>query len=189
MTDAIRITKTTAKKDKPKDKDLAFGNVFTDHIFVANFQEEKGWYDPRVEPYAPIPMDPATAVLHYGQSLFEGLKAVRCNAASSDCLGPKHVDRPQPHAERSDPTIDPDSSEVVDYARPRRRVRGAVSVVGPPRSSSADGIASEPFPRGAPRSILYYCSGRRYVPYSPKGSRRQISVDHYVRAVAAASGG
>src|SRR6266404_7527483 len=77
MADAIRITKTASGKKKPKDKDLAFGNVFTDHMFVADFQEEKGWYDPRVEPYAPFPLDPATAVLHYGQSLFEGLKAFR----------------------------------------------------------------------------------------------------------------
>ena len=47
MTEPIRITKATTKKDKPKDKDLAFGNVFTDHMFVMDFQEEKGWYDPR----------------------------------------------------------------------------------------------------------------------------------------------
>ncbi|PYO22025.1 MAG: branched chain amino acid aminotransferase, partial [Candidatus Rokuibacteriota bacterium] len=75
--DAIRVTKRTNKKERPKDKDLAFGTVFTDHMFVADFQEEKGWYDPRVEPYAPLSLDPATAVLHYGQSLFEGLKAFR----------------------------------------------------------------------------------------------------------------
>src|SRR5438876_574660 len=75
--DAIRITKTANKKQRPKDKDLAFGTVFTDHMFVVDFQEEKGWYDPRVEPYAPLSLDPATAVLHYGQSLFEGLKAFR----------------------------------------------------------------------------------------------------------------
>src|ERR1041385_8726112 len=77
MNDAIRITRTATKKEKPKDKDLAFGNVFTDHMFVMDFQEEKGWYDPRVEPYGPFAMDPATAVLHYGQGLFEGLKAFR----------------------------------------------------------------------------------------------------------------
>ena len=77
MSEPIRIQKTTRRKERPKDKDLAFGTVFTDHMFVADFEEEKGWYDPRVEPYAPLPLDPATAVLHYGQSLFEGLKAFR----------------------------------------------------------------------------------------------------------------
>ena len=45
----IRITRTTSRKDRPKDKDLAFGNVFSDHMFVMDFEEEKGWYDPRVE--------------------------------------------------------------------------------------------------------------------------------------------
>jgi len=66
MSEPIRITKTTHKKDKPKDKDLSFGTVFTDHMFVMDFEEEKGWYDPRVEPYGAFPLDPATAVLHYG---------------------------------------------------------------------------------------------------------------------------
>ena len=77
MSEPIRITRAATKKAKPKDKDLAFGNVFTDHMFVMDFQEEKGWYDPRVEPYGPLALDPATAVLHYGQGLFEGLKAFR----------------------------------------------------------------------------------------------------------------
>ena len=78
MSEPIRITQATTKKQKPKDSELAFGNVFTDHMFVMNFQEEKGWYDPRVEPYGPFSMDPASAVLHYAQAVFDGLKAFRC---------------------------------------------------------------------------------------------------------------
>src|SRR5881394_4063132 len=110
MSEPIRITRTTSKKDKPKDKDLAFGNVFTDHMFVANFEEEKGWYDPRVEPYAPFPLDPATAVLHYGQSLFEGLKAFRGRDGKIRLFRPdKHVARLNRTAERMCiPAIDPD---------------------------------------------------------------------------------
>src|SRR5262245_1439384 len=54
-----------------------FGSVFTDHMVVINYEEGKGWHDPRVVPYAPIPMDPASAVLHYAQEIFEGLKAYR----------------------------------------------------------------------------------------------------------------
>ena len=77
MTDAIRVVKAATHKPKPKDADLTVGTVFTDHMFVADFQEEKGWYDPRVEPYAPIPLDPAAAVLHYAQAIFDGLKAFR----------------------------------------------------------------------------------------------------------------
>ena len=52
-----------------------FGRVFTDHMVTIRYAEGKGWYDARVEPRGPIPMDPATAVLHYGQEIFEGLKA------------------------------------------------------------------------------------------------------------------
>jgi branched-chain amino acid aminotransferase len=54
-----------------------FGRVFTDHMVTVRYAEGKGWYDARVEPRAPIPMDPATAVLHYAQEIFEGLKAYR----------------------------------------------------------------------------------------------------------------
>jgi len=110
MADAIRITKTTSGKKKPKDKDLAFGNVFTDHMFVADFQEEKGWYDPRVEPYAPFALDPATAVLHYGQSLFEGLKAFRGRDGTIRLFRPqKHVERLNRTAARMTiPHLDPE---------------------------------------------------------------------------------
>jgi len=54
-----------------------FGRVFTDHMVTIRYAEGKGWYDARVEARAPIPMDPATAVLHYAQEIFEGLKAYK----------------------------------------------------------------------------------------------------------------
>jgi len=54
-----------------------FGRVFTDHMVTIRYAEGKGWYDPLVAARAPIPMDPATAVLHYAQEIFEGLKAYR----------------------------------------------------------------------------------------------------------------
>ncbi|WP_420098981.1 branched-chain amino acid aminotransferase [Corynebacterium sp.] len=54
-----------------------FGRYFTDHMVVVDWTEEAGWHDARVVPYAPIAMDPATSVLHYGQAIFEGLKAYR----------------------------------------------------------------------------------------------------------------
>lgn len=52
-----------------------FGRIFTDHMVTIRYAEGKGWYDARVEARAPIPMDPAAAVLHYAQEIFEGLKA------------------------------------------------------------------------------------------------------------------
>jgi branched-chain amino acid aminotransferase len=60
--------------------DPGFGRVFTDHMVTIRYAETKGWYDARVQARAPIPMDPATAVLHYAQEIFEGLKAYRTDA-------------------------------------------------------------------------------------------------------------
>ena len=94
MSDAIRVVKASTHKPKPKDAELGFGNVFTDHMFVADFQEEKGWYDPRVEPYGVLPLDPAAAVLHYAQAVFDGLKAFR------GVDGKIRLFRPQKHVER-----------------------------------------------------------------------------------------
>ena len=57
--------------------DPPFGSVFTDHMVDICWSEKGGWHRPRIQPYGPIPMDPAAAVLHYGQEIFEGLKAYR----------------------------------------------------------------------------------------------------------------
>lgn len=54
-----------------------FGTLFTDHMVSIRYAESKGWYDARLEPYGPLTVDPATAVLHYAQEVFEGLKAYR----------------------------------------------------------------------------------------------------------------
>ena len=65
-----------------------FGSVFTDHMVVINYREGTGWHDARVVPYAPIPMDPASAVLHYAQEIFEGLKAYRLSDGSTALFRP-----------------------------------------------------------------------------------------------------
>ena len=74
----IRIEKTTTPKAKPEDQSaLGFGKIFTDHMFVMNYTEGKGWHDPRIVPYQDIALSPASMVFHYGQEMFEGLKAYR----------------------------------------------------------------------------------------------------------------
>lgn len=73
----ISITKTTTPKQKPDQNDLGFGQYFTDHMFVMDYTEGKGWHDARIEPYAPLQLDPSAMVLHYGQAIFEGLKAYK----------------------------------------------------------------------------------------------------------------
>lgn len=188
MTDAIRITKTTNKKDKPQDKDLTFGTVFTDHMFVANFQEEKGWYDPRVEPYAPLSLDPATAVLHYGQSLFEGLKAFR----GKD--GVVRLFRPQKHVERLTRTA---TRMTIPQLDPDLILRSWTTLVGVDRDwvPSSVGtslyvrptiIASEPFLGVRPaKEYIYYVILSPVGPYYPEGlaPTRIKVIDTYVRAV------
>ncbi len=74
----IKITKTTTPKAKPaKGAPLGFGKIFTDHMFIMNYTEGKGWHDARIVPYGPISLDPSAMVFHYGQEMFEGLKAYR----------------------------------------------------------------------------------------------------------------
>lgn len=74
----ITIQKTNNPKEKPVSEDgLGFGQKFTDHMFIMDYSVEKGWYDPRIVPYAPLELDPATTILHYGQTIFEGLKAYK----------------------------------------------------------------------------------------------------------------
>src|SRR5689334_24924782 len=58
-------------------RDPGFGRVFTDHMVTVRYADGKGWYDARVEARAPISIDPASAVLHYAQEIFEGLKAYK----------------------------------------------------------------------------------------------------------------
>jgi branched-chain amino acid aminotransferase len=71
----IDITLSTDKKTIPAPDKLGFGKYFTDHMFVWNYTEEEGWHNPRIIPYQPITLDPAATVFHYGQTVFEGLKA------------------------------------------------------------------------------------------------------------------
>ncbi len=73
----IKITKTTTPKTMPPEDKLGFGKVFTDHMLLVDWSEERGWYDARIEPFGRISLHPASTVLHYGAEIFEGLKAYR----------------------------------------------------------------------------------------------------------------
>ncbi len=74
----IKITKTTNPKPLPtEDNPLVFGTIFTDHMYVMEYNREKGWHDPQIMPYQPLSLDPSAMVFHYGQEMFEGLKAYK----------------------------------------------------------------------------------------------------------------
>ncbi len=73
----ITIQKNTQFKVKPDVNSLGFGKYFTDHMFTAKFNSKKGWHDAHIGPYKSFEIDPGASVLHYGQALFEGIKAFR----------------------------------------------------------------------------------------------------------------
>ncbi|MCL2089283.1 MAG: branched-chain amino acid aminotransferase [Oscillospiraceae bacterium] len=82
----ISFTQNPNPKQKPASaSELKFGTIFTDHMFVMDYEEGRGWYDPRIVPYAPISLDPATMCLHYAQEVFEGMKAYK-SPAGELCL-------------------------------------------------------------------------------------------------------
>lgn len=65
----------TTKKEKTPADQLGFGQLFTDHMFVMDYEEGKGWHNATIKPYQDLLLSPASMVFHYGQSVFEGLKA------------------------------------------------------------------------------------------------------------------
>lgn len=80
MSQEFAVRKNVSVDDKKREEVLhnpGFGIHFTDHMAVIEWEASKGWFNPRVEPYAPLQMDPASAVFHYAQEIFEGLKAYR----------------------------------------------------------------------------------------------------------------
>ena len=104
------INKTTTPKAKPDPNTLKFGKVFTDHMFVMDYMTGKGWYDGRVVPYGPLSLDPAAAVFHYGQEMFEGMKAYRTPDRRVQLFRPyKNADRVRASNERMCmPDIEPE---------------------------------------------------------------------------------
>ncbi len=85
----ITIEKSKNLKQKPDENNLGFGQYFTDHMFIMDYTEGKGWHDPRIIPYGPLELDPSTAVLHYGQAIFEGMKAYRAKDGKILLFRPK----------------------------------------------------------------------------------------------------
>ncbi len=85
----------TERKPRPDGKALGFGQSFTDHMFVMPYDAAQGgWHNPEVRPYANFSLDPAAMVFHYGQAIFEGLKAYRGEN------GAVHLFRPAANIER-----------------------------------------------------------------------------------------
>ncbi|MBO5412355.1 MAG: branched-chain amino acid aminotransferase [Clostridia bacterium] len=104
----IKIVKTTTPGEMPAEEKLGFGKVFTDHMFIMDYEAGKGWYDARIVPFGRISLHPASTVLHYGAEIFEGLKAYRRADGGVQLFRPmENVKRMNRSAERmSLPEID-----------------------------------------------------------------------------------
>ncbi len=120
----IRIERNPKHGTLPPSDQLGFGTVFTDHMFVMDYNSRDGWHDARVVPYGPISMSPAASVLHYGTEVFEGLKAYRTPDGSVQLFRPwENVARLNRSCERLGlPQIDPEDGlqaikTVVDIDR------------------------------------------------------------------------
>src|SRR5699024_1187469 len=85
----IKVKHAQNLKPKPDGQQLEFGTIFTDHMFVMDYTEGKGWHDPQIVPYQNLSLDPAAIIFHYGQTVFEGLKAYMTEAGDVQLFRPK----------------------------------------------------------------------------------------------------
>ncbi|MBQ7871561.1 MAG: branched-chain amino acid aminotransferase [Oscillospiraceae bacterium] len=185
----ISIIRNETPKAKPTDEStLGFGKLFTDHMFIVEYDEGMGWHDARIQPYGPLPIDPASPVLHYAQEIFEGLKVYRRADGGLQMFRPlENANRMNQSAERlCMPTLDaefqvqamkalvevekdwvPKRDGTSLYLRPTMIASGAELGVHPARKYLYFIICS---PAGS-----YYKNGMAPV---------KIHIeDHYVRAV------
>lgn len=180
-------------KEKPADEELTFGKIFTDHMFTMDFTTESGWHNPEIKPYQPLMIDPSAMVFHYGQSVFEGMKAY----LSKD--GNVQLFRPQKNMQRLNHSNDRLCIPQVDEDFALEAIE---ELVGLEKDwiPSAEGtslyirpfiISSEPFLGVAPSQHYQFI-----VILSPVGAYYEDGIDpvkiavenHYVRAVTGGTG-
>ena len=89
----IKFVETKNLKAKPDVSKIGFGTHFTDYMFVMDYNQTDGWHDARIVPYEDIPLSPANATLHYGQAIFEGMKAYRNNGKAVVFRASDHLNR------------------------------------------------------------------------------------------------
>lgn len=190
----ISILRTQTPKAKPTDESaLGFGKLFTDHMFIVEYDEGRGWHDARIQPYAPLPIDPASPVLHYAQEIFEGLKVYRREDGGLQMFRPlENANRMNQSAERMCmPTLDAEFQvkamkmlvEVEQDWVPQRE--GTSLYLRPTMIANGSELGVHPA-----HKYLYY------IICSPAGSYYKNGMapvkihieDHYVRAVKGGTG-
>ncbi len=97
----IKVTKNAFPKEMPKESELGFGQYFSDHMLVMDYDSDNGWHDARIVPFGSISLHPASTVLHYGAEIFEGLKAYRTESGEIQLFRPlENIKRMNSSAER-----------------------------------------------------------------------------------------
>ncbi|MCL2684157.1 MAG: branched-chain amino acid aminotransferase [Synergistaceae bacterium] len=192
----IRIEKTAKQKHIPTQEelgDIKFGTVFTDHMLLINYSEGKGWYDARIVPYGPVSLDPAACCLHYGQLIFEGMKAYKAKD------GGVVMFRPEQNMERMNQSCDRmciapiKESEMLEAIAELVRIDSAwvPSVPGTALYVRPFIYADEPFLGVHPSSSFTFATILSPVgPYFKGGltPTRIYVEDNYVRAVRGGTG-
>jgi branched-chain amino acid aminotransferase len=110
MKQEIGFVQREVLKEKPDFSSLGFGKYFTDYMFVMDYQHEIGWFDARITPYEPLTLEPSAMVFHYGQAIFEGMKAYKAADGTIQLFRPeKNMKRLNDSCERlCIPQIDED---------------------------------------------------------------------------------
>jgi len=126
----IKVNKIATPKPKPEGP-LGFGKIFTDHMFLMDYTEGRGWHDPRIVPYGDLSLSPAAMVLHYSQEMFEGMKAYK----GKD--GEVYLFRPEMNGKRVNST-----NERLCF--PALPVEGFVQAVSALVKLDADWVPTEP---------------------------------------------
>ena len=186
-------SKTVGRKLRPKDAELGFGRYTTDHMFLMDYTQAKGWHDARIEPYQKLRLDPTAMVLHYNQQVFEGLKAYRLEDGGMGLFRPeKNMERMNISARRMVmPEVDPDlflraMKELVLLDRAWiPKSEGASLYIRPTMIANEPALGVRPS-----RQYLFYIIAGPVGAYYPEGfSPTRIYVaDSHVRAVKGGAG-
>jgi branched-chain amino acid aminotransferase len=190
------VTRTTHPKQKPDEDHLVFGQHFTDHMFVMEYDEGKGWHDGKIIPYGDISIDPASCVLHYAQMMFEGMKAYK----TAD--GHVQLFRPYMNAKRLNRTNDrmcmPPMDEELFVSAVKATVLNDIDWVPSKPGTSlyirpfilSDEVSFSVLPAKHYRFLIILCpSGPYYAGNAGKLSTTRIFVeDEYIRAAPGGTG-
>ena len=186
----IRITKTNSSRINNVDFDnLPFGRLFSDHMFLAEYKNGQ-WQNFRIEPFQNLSLHPATMALHYGQEIFEGMKATKT------LEGAPYLFRPEMHAKRLNKSAQrmcmPDFPEEM-FLKALHTLIGLDQAWIPPREGSAlyirpTMIATDEFIGVKPsENYLFFIFTCPVGPYYPKPVKL-LAETKYVRAVLGGTG-